>query len=225
MSFKLEYKRVMDLLPLPEGMSEKIDLSATGIKKFFSEIESSRFTGFVTFSSQELLSRGFFIIYKGRCIGCTFSSAVKSFQESVQESIALALADIKAGGALVINKCPMPPQVVLPLSAAYQGLSEDIKSSIPEKSSLSDTIAWFKKNNNTGNIVITSELGNCYIFFHEGAYTGTFNPEAKEIILDENAAFSFLEHSKKTEIQPIFLAKSMMEKESNFGHDLASLLD
>lgn len=223
MTVKLEYKRVMDLLPVPEGKSEEVDLSARNVKDLFADIESNKFTGFVTFSSQQLLSRGFFIMYKGKCIGCTFSSAVRNLQESIKDSIAQAIDDIKVGGALVINKCTMPPHIVLPLSAAYQGSDEVNPQDIPEGKSLSAIMDWFQQSKNTGIVVITSELGNCYNFYFEGTYKGTFNPEAKEIILDENAASSFLNHSEKPVIQPIFIAKKLIESE-NFGHDLMQFL-
>lgn len=224
MTVKLEYKRVMDLLPMPQGKTEEVDLGAKGVRDLFEDIKSNKFTGFVTFSSQQLLSRGFFIMYKGKCIGCTFSSAVRNLQDSIKDSIAQAIDDIKAGGSLVINKCSMPPHIVLPLSAAYQGSNEENKADISEGKSLSDIMEWFKESKSTGIVVITSELGNCYNFYFEGIYKGTFNPEAKEIILDENAAFSFQEHSESATLQPILLAKNLLQDEAQFGHDLTSFL-
>lgn len=203
---KLKFKRESDILPLPvQALIEKIDFEEININKFLKSLNDEVFTGFITFSSNQLLARGFFLMRKGLCVGCHFSSASNKLEYPTEDAIKLMLDAFVAEDA-VVQKCPREVEIVETLSAAYMGKLNPWEYDTANADSLLKLFDWFKYGNDkTGLILIASDLGSCFAYFYNREFIGCFQTETQSFTTDEKDVFVFLSDSVGASIQHFIL--------------------
>lgn len=203
---KLKFKRESDILPLPvQALIERIDFEEININKFLKLLNDEAFTGFITFSSIQLLSRGFFLMHKGLCVGCHFSSASNKLEYPTEDAIKLMLDAFVAEDA-VVQKCPRDEEIVVALSAAYMGKLNPWEYDTANAESLLKLFDWFKfGNDKTGLILIASDLGSCFAYFYNREFIGCFQTETQSFTTDEKDVFVFLSDSVGASIQHFIL--------------------
>lgn len=199
---KFKFKRRTDILPMPvEALIEKIDFEEINIRKFLKSLNDEAFNGFVLFSSQQLLSRGYLLMHKGLSVGCDYASASQDYDFPVEQSIKLMLEDFVAEDAIVL-KCPRQPEIVLAISAAFMGVQIPWEYEVPDAQTLLLVMDWFKYGNEkTGFIQISSDLGSCFAYFYKSQFQGCFQTESQTFEQDEKEIFAFLSDSLEPSIQ------------------------
>lgn len=219
-----KYNPPPDLLPPCTilGNYVPVVLSRQVLPKYFSWIESYKYSGIFKFTSEFLPAQGALIIYRGKCLGGFFHRHHWSEKSQTVNGLKILLDYMDIPDAARITYS-LPDELILSISASFIGYNVFCPSDTPAEEFFQYLCVWFQKESATGNAVLRSDKGEAVVvYFHQGEVIGTFNLSDQKYSSDQQFALSLMSKNENVAIAASILPWQIKTEAESFGFDLSS---
>lgn len=221
----LKYKRRSDTLPVSFGSAYKqVDFEELNIRRFIESISEPKFNGWVKFSSQQLLARGFLVILDGKCVGAEYRCASETFDRSTEGSI-LSLLDNLAVEDAVVEMNRVEREVSFALSIPFLGCFDSWHLKLDTENFIQIILDWFQFGaSKSGMVCFQSEKGSAWAGFSQGKFIGFFDIESQSLKYKIEFLANYIEQARELEMQTFVLPEILSRSTNGSGFELAHFL-
>lgn len=221
------FRRAIDYImpPFDQNDITTYSLQEFEMELFIGDLEGGMRTGCVKIICEEQLSRSAILLYKGRVYGAIYSSKEVPQTPDWEEAIPLVLNDLFLSSS-EISVYDLPENIVLPLSACFQGFHAPSSEDNDTSYNLDYYSNWFASKESTGLFAITfNAIGATFlIYIFKGQMKGSYLVEEKQYYPDLNYLNELLVNYPDSTFQASAVSPSLLLNPNRHGISLSMAL-
>ncbi|MBX9570933.1 MAG: hypothetical protein K2X77_18710 [Candidatus Obscuribacterales bacterium] len=190
-------RRATDLIlpPLSEPFETRIE-QVEDLLWLVTDMEGGMRTGCIKTTCNDKKSRGVVVLYKGRAVGCLYSSERQKDPLSIENSLQMTLADCHTPGTRMLRYW-LPDELALSIAALFLGEPIQRSDDWNAPDYFDYIFNWFTGNKQTACIAVA---GCIFTFIHTGNFVGAFFVEDQQFVKDINAVRNLLQQNPQASV-------------------------
>jgi len=221
---RVTLRRATDLIlpPLNPADVDTFTIAEHDLEWLITDLEGGMRSGVLKASSECALSRFAMLLYRGRCVGCIYSSKTMPECPAQEEALQFALANLEQADTKVMLY-DLPESLVLASSALFVGSPAKQEETSQPRAYYDYTLEWLDNKKYTACITIglTNRLGHCFVYVYRGLYVGSFYVEDQTFNQDKSFVNSIFEEDPKATINVQILRPELTSTAVRFGYGLS----
>ena len=211
-------RRATDLIlpPISEPFETKID-QIEDLLWLITDMEGGMRTGCIKATCNEKKSRGAVVLYKGRAVGCLYSSEKQKDPLSIENSLQLTLSDCQSPGTKMLRYW-LPDELALSIAALFLGEPIQRSDDWNAPDYFNYIFEWFTSNRQTACIAIA---GCIFTFIHKGIFVGAFFVEDQQFVKEIDAVQNILKSNPNASVDASVLPPERFEPPVRLGLSLS----
>ncbi len=214
LSPKFLYKRATDLIAPTIDLESLIEFSigdhdhTFDLKWIMADLEGGMRTGCVKAGNQRTKSRSAMLVYRGRIVGCMYSSTGVPDTRPTEESLQSMFADLAVPDTSV-TMYDLPDNVTLAISALFRGYPVQRSDSYDAVAYFDYIYAWLGSQESTACVIITapSNSSTCLAYVYKGQFCGAFCVEQQQFKTDKNFVHELLRMDPSAHVEVTVLPR------------------
>lgn len=190
-------RRATDLIlpPLSEPFETKIE-QVEDLLWLITDMEGGMRTGCIKTTCNAKKSRSAVVLYKGRAVGCLYSSETRTDPLSIEHSLQMTLTDCHTPGTKMLRYW-LPDELALSIAALFLGEPIQRSDDWNAPDYFNYIFDWFTENKQTACIAIA---GSIFTFIHMGNFVGAFFVEDQQFVKDINTVRNILQQNLQASV-------------------------
>ena len=221
---RMQLRRATDLIlpPLNEADVETFTTAEHDLEWLITDLEGGMRSGCIKASCESVLSRSAMLLYRGRCVGCIYSSKSNPECPPQEEALQHTIADMKHPDTK-IKLYDLPESLVLASSALFLGYPVEHQIEPVPRDCFDYTLEWLDSKKYTACLTIglTNRIGHCFVYIYRGLYVGSFYVEDQTFNQNRDFVYSIIAEDPKATINVQILPNEMTSAAVRFGYSLS----
>ena len=221
---KFQLRRAVDLI-LPPVHAESMNtfkISDYDLEWLITDLEGGMRTCSVKANTQDVPSRSAMLLYRGRAVGCAYTSLKWREPPPSEQSLSMMLADLSLPSTKV-SIYDLPESLTLAMSAIFMGYPVKRTDDFEARPYFDYICDWLESKSQTACLAITlpSTSGNCFAYIYRGQFAGGFYVEDQVFTQDKNFIYRLLRNDKNANIEASILPPEMTSSAVRFGFSIS----
>jgi len=221
---KVHLKRAVDLIlpSLRTASNNSFKIADYDLEWLITDLEGGMRTCSVKAESKVTPSRSAMLMYRGRAVGCVYTSAQHLEPPPVEESLQLMLTDLSLPNTEVAIY-DLSEGLTLAMSALFMGYPVKRTDDYDARPYLDYICNWLESKGQTACLAITlpDNAGNCFVYVHAGQFVGAFYVEDQTFTQDKTYLYQLLEENPKANVEVSILPTEMVSSVVRFGYSIS----
>lgn len=221
---KFHLKRATDLILPPVGNDglKEFKIADYDLEWLITDLEGGMRTGCVKASSDERRSRSGMLLYKGRAVGCIYSSKEMPETLPTEEALHQTLKDL-ALPQTTVQIYDLPESIILSMSALFLGYPVQRDDNYDARSYMDYICSWFANKGQSACLAISlpAKSATCLSFIHLGQFCGAFYVEDQRFSQDKEFVYELLRADNEAYVEASILPPEMTSSAVRFGFSLS----
>lgn len=221
---KFQLKRAVDLI-LPPTHVESINtfkIADYDLEWLITDLEGGMRTCSVKAMSQDVPSRSAMLLYRGRAVGCIYTSTKWTDPPPTESSLQLMLDDLVLPNTKV-SIYDLPETLTLAMSALFLGYPVKRTDDHDARTYFDYICQWLEEKAQTAclSIVLPTSNGNCFAYVYKGQFAGSFFVEDQMFTQDKNFVYRLLRNDSQANIEASILPPELTSSAVRFGFSIS----
>jgi hypothetical protein len=221
---KFQLRRAVDLI-LPPVHAESMNtfkISDYDLEWLITDLEGGMRTCSVKAQTQDVPSRSAMLLYRGRAVGCAYTSLKWPEPPPSEQSLSMMLTDL-AMPSTKVSIYDLPESLTLAMSALFMGYPVKRTDEFEARPYFDYICDWLESKGQTACLAITlpSSSGNCFAYIYRGQFAGAFYVEDQVFTQDKNFIYRLLRNDKNANIEASILPPEMTSSAVRFGFSIS----
>jgi hypothetical protein len=221
---KFHLKRAVDLI-LPPMQAESMNtfkISDYDLEWLITDLEGGMRTCSVKAMSQDVPSRSAMLIFRGRAVGCAYTSTKWHEPPPTEQSLQLMLNDLTLPNTRV-SIYDLPESLTLAMSALFLGYPVKRTDDYEARPYFDYICEWLESKGQTAclSIVLPSSTANCFAYIYKGQFAGAFYVEDQMFTQDKNFIYRLLRNDKHANVEASILPPELTSSAVRFGFSIS----
>lgn len=201
------FKRATDLLPPPLGNSYKtVHTGDKEAKSLVKDWVSNQLTGCVIASNNAHKTRSALLLYRGKAVGCIYTTKTMPLTQPTEEAIKLMVRDLQFPNSIV-KVYPLSESTVMPMSALFLGYPIFRTDDLGAAEYVDYICGWLKNREQTACLAINlpQSYATCLCLIYQGTFAGALYVEDQELIRDQKFVMELLRSEPEANVEASIL--------------------
>ncbi|HEY9678814.1 MAG TPA: hypothetical protein V6C76_12460 [Drouetiella sp.] len=215
------FKRATDLLPPPTVNSWRtIQTGDRPGAEIVQEWVDDDLTGCVIASNNQHKTRSALLLYRGKGVGCIYTTKTMPLTQPTEEAIKLLVRDLDHPNS-VVKVYALPESTVVPMSALFLGYPIFRTDDLDAIGYTDYMCGWLKNRQQSACLAINlpQSCSTCLCLIHQGEFSGAFYVEDQEMIRDQKFVMELLRNEPGAHVEASILPPELTSSDS-YGYGL-----
>lgn len=221
---KVPLRRATDLLlpPINPADQQTFSIAEHDLEWLVTYLEGGMRSGCLKASSENVRSRSGILLYRGRCVGCIYTSNQVIESPGQEEALQCALADLRLPDTKV-TLYDLPQNLVLASAALFLGYPVENRENLMSRAYFDYTLHWLAEKKHTAclAIALSKRLGHCFAHVYRGQYIGSFNVEDQTLAKEKTSVYAILDDDPQAVVNVLILPAELTSTAVRFGFNLS----
>jgi hypothetical protein len=214
------------LPPLHTKPVQEFKIKEYDLEWLITDLEGGMRTCCLKTANEDVLSRAAILLYRGRAVGCVYSSKKLPDPPPTEDALKLALTDLNLPNTSVAIY-DLPESLAISSSALFLGYPVPREDDYEARAYMDYICGWFEGKGNTACLTFIfpkpqgQPTGHCFAYVYRGQVVGTFNVEEQVFSQDKQYIYKKLDEEPYAELRVNVLPPEMTSTAVRFGFSLS----
>jgi hypothetical protein len=221
---KFHLKRAVDLIlpPIHAESMNTFKIADYDLEWLITDLEGGMRTCSVKAMSQEVPSRSAMLLYRGRAVGCAYTSMKTPEPPATEQSLQMMLSDLTLPETRV-SIYDLPESLTLAMSALFMGYPVKRRDDYEARPYFDYICEWLESKGQTACLIISlpANNSNCFAYVYKGQFAGAFYVADQMFTQDKNFVYRLLRNDAQANIEASILPPELTSAAVRFGYSIS----
>lgn len=221
---KFALKRAVDLIlpPIHTESANSFKIADYDLEWLITDLEGGMRTCSVKAMSEEVPSRSAMLLYRGRAVGCAYTSTAWPEPPATEQSLQMMLHDLTLPETRV-SIYDLPESLTLAMSALFMGYPVKRTDDYEARPYFDYICEWLESKGQTACLIISlpATNSNCFSYIYKGQFAGAFYVADQMFTQDKNFVYRLLRNDAQANVEASILPPELTSSAVRFGFSIS----
>jgi hypothetical protein len=221
---KFGLKRAVDMIlpPIHAESMNTFKIADYDLEWLITDLEGGMRTCSVKAMSEEVPSRSAMLLYRGRAVGCAYTSMKSPEPPATEQSLQMMLGDLTLPETRV-SIYDLPESLTLAMSAIFMGYPVKRTDDYEARPYFDYICEWLESKGQTACLIISlpASNSNCFSYVYKGQFAGAFYVAEQMFTQDKNFVYRLLRNDAQANVEASILPPELTSSAVRFGFSIS----